>query len=84
MVASNTGSIVPNLTSCFQSILSLFRIPMIESLPYDPPNWTLADSHGKAVRVGISRHRHWRRNQDTYEICPCCFKYIDKDPIPYS
>lgn len=49
----------------------------------EPPNWTIAESHGRAVRVGISKHKHWRKNNSSYEICPCCFKYIDKDPIPF-
>lgn len=28
----------------------------------DPPNWTIAESHGKAVRIGIPKHKYWRRS----------------------
>jgi hypothetical protein len=27
----------------------------------DPPNWAIAESHGKAVSIGIPKHKHWRR-----------------------
>lgn len=32
----------------------------------DPPNWTIAESHGKAVQIGIPKHKHWRRANETY------------------
>lgn len=63
---------------------------MLESCQYDeylmPPNWTVAEDHGKAVRSGRLSHNITQEKQSPFStdvICPCCFKYIDKDPIPY-
>lgn len=45
------------------------------------PDWEFASRHGKASLIGeVSMDKNSSMSQS--EICPCCFQFIYKEPVP--
>ncbi len=45
------------------------------------PDWEFASKHGKASLTGILP-TDFSKSSTKSEICPCCYHFVYKDPIP--
>lgn len=50
------------------------------NLDHLDPDWAFANKHGKASLTGMAAVG--KSNLSKSEICPCCFQFIYKDPMP--
>lgn len=50
------------------------------SLDHLNPDWEFASKHGKASLTG--KPFEGKSKLSKSEICPCCFQFIYKDPVP--